>query len=166
MKVIGIDPGKDGAIAVFDLNLAPLIAVHDMPNFEIKSGKTMKKRLDEHALVKIIGQIEPDHAWLERVSAMPGQGVSSTFSFGTSYGIVKGILAALKIPYSEVTPQSWTKALSVPKGKDGSRKRACELFPDSSHFFERKKDHNRADSALIGYFGAQQNYIKEFTLKK
>ena len=164
MKVIGIDPGKDGAIAVFDLNLAPIIAVHDMPNFQIKSGKTMKKRLDEHALAKLIGQIKPDHAWLERVSAMPRQGVSSTFSFGTSYGIIKGILAALKIPYTEVTPQKWTKSLAVPQGKDGSRKRACELFPDSSYFFERKKDHNRADAALIGYFGAQQNYIKKITV--
>ena len=91
---------------------------------------------------------------LRKLGARPGQGVSSMFNFGKSYGICLGVSAGLKLPTTTVTPVVWQRALKVEKGKDGNRLRAVQTFPNFSNLFARKKDDGRADAALIAYWGA------------
>lgn len=157
MIVVGIDPGLSGAVAVWDLS-QKLLAVHDMPTVSIKSGKSTKNQLSEAMLASIIRQVKPEHAYLEFVSAMPGQGVSSMFNFGMGYGAIKGILAALEVPFTTVTPVKWQRDLAVAKGKEGNRLRAAQLFPEFAHLFTRVKDDGRADAALIAHWGAIRSY--------
>jgi len=85
---------------------------------------------------------------------MPGQGVTSVFSFGRSVGIIEGVLATMLIPVDIVTPQAWQKAAAVRGGKDGSRQRACELFPNYAGLFALKKHDGRADAACMAWFAA------------
>ena len=85
---------------------------------------------------------------------MPGQGVSSVFSFGRSVGVIEGVLAMRGVPTTLVIPQRWQKACDVRGGKDGSRERAMQLFPDYSELFKLKKHDGRADAALIAYYGS------------
>ena len=159
MKIfIGIDPGLSGAIAFFDVEKGQL-SVGDMPVVEVKRNNKVKREVSPAALADIlrsgIGPFGPvTHALLERVGAMPGQGVTSVFSFGRSVGIVEGILASLYIPVTIVQPQAWQKAAGVRGGKDGSRLRACELFPNYATLFARKKDDGRADAALMAWYAA------------
>ena len=146
---LGIDPGLSGAIALLRDDLS-LVAVFDMPVMTLRKGKN---QVNAAALANIIKR--PGYtmtAYLEAVSAMPGQGVSSMFSFGTSYGIVQGVLAALGIPVVLVTPQSWKKwAGLVGKEKDYARTLAQRLYPAAE--LSRKKDIGRADAILIGRYG-------------
>jgi crossover junction endodeoxyribonuclease RuvC len=151
---IGIDPGLSGAIAVFDVEKGHL-SIIDMPVVEIvRNGKT-KRELSPAMLANVLSLIgKPSTAVVERVGAMPGQGVSSVFSFGRSLGVIEGALAALQIPTTLVVPQAWQKACSVRGGKDGSRLRAAELFPNFAGLFSRKKDDGRADAACLAWFAA------------
>jgi crossover junction endodeoxyribonuclease RuvC len=87
---------------------------------------------------------------------MPNQGVSSMFTFGKSAGIIEGVLGAMNIPVTFVTPQKWMKAMNVVGGKDGSRKRASELLPEFASEFKRVKDNGRSDACLIALYGASQ----------
>jgi len=96
-------------------------------------------------------------AFCEKVGAVSGQGVTSVFSFGRSFGMIEGILATLQIPTTFVAPATWTKGVGRSPGKDASRARAMELFPAHQLMFSRVKDDGRADAALIAYWG-QKNY--------
>ena len=153
--VIGIDPGISGAIAIFENG--QLDTILDMPTLKIASGKTMKSHISAIGLVRILetwtlvsdGQA---HIVIEKVGAMPGQGVTSMFNFGRSAGIIEGVVAALQRPYTYVTPATWTKAVGRAAGKDASRMRAMELFPSKAELFKRAKDDGRADAALIAYW--------------
>tara|TARA_R110000868_G_scaffold138456_2_gene352614 strand:+ start:2215 stop:2697 length:483 start_codon:yes stop_codon:yes gene_type:complete len=151
--VIGIDPGINGAIAIFcDGVLHRLI---DMPTLEIDSGKTKKRHISAAGLATILNVFISDadcHVVTERVTARPGQGVTSMFNFGRSAGIIEGVVAALLIPNTYVTPQAWTKGVGRAAGKDASRMRAMELFPSKAELFKRAKDDGRADAALIAYW--------------
>lgn len=152
--IVGIDPGASGAIAFFDPKGGTL-EVHDMPVMEIeRSGKT-KREINPTLLSNIL---HDDHhhnvVWLEKVGAMPGQGVSSMFQFGRGVGMIEGVVAAEGLPLNYVTPQAWQKAVGVRGGKDGSRLRAIELFPKYANLFARKKDDGRAEAALIAWYGA------------
>ena len=155
--IIGIDPGASGAIAAFSLETGHL-SVMDMPVMEVMRGKTMKRELNAPLLAGIFSDLDANFkitaVFLEKVGAMPGQGVSSMFAFGRNVGTIEGIMAALEWPVSYVTPQAWQKAASVRQGKDGSRLRAIELFPSYAQLFARKKDDGRSDAALIAWYGA------------
>lgn len=154
MIYIGIDPGLSGAIAVFDMENGHL-SVLDMPTVEIIRNGKKKREVNAQMLATIMRNVDGDaRAVMERVGAMSKQGVTSVFSFGRSAGIVEGVLAALMIPTTIVTPQTWQKAASVRGGKDGSRQRAAELFPNYAGLFARKKDDGRADAALMAWFAA------------
>jgi crossover junction endodeoxyribonuclease RuvC len=150
--VIGIDPGISGAIAVFEDGV--LDCVVDMPTLKIASGKTMKSHISAIALVDILDGWSPNeaHVVTERVHARPGQGVSSMFNFGRSTGIIEGVVAALRMPHTYVTPAAWTKAVGRAAGKDASRMRAMELFPTRADLFKRAKDDGRADACLIAHW--------------
>lgn len=155
MLTVGIDPGITGAVALWDMSIKAL-QVWDMPVLKVR-GKSV---LNEPQLAHILRSLLPladVQVYIEQVHAMPGQGVTSMFSFGMSYGIVKGILAGLDLPTTYVTPQSWQRQMQVPKGgKDASRSRALQLLPRYAGLFSRVRDNGRSDAALIALFGACQ----------
>lgn len=147
MIIQACDPGLNGAFATFNLTEGTLDVV-DMPVVEIKK----KREVSEQLCADIIGGC--DQFFIERQNARPGQGVSSMFKLGVNYGIVKGIVAAKQLPLHVVTPAKWRRECVVPEGKDGSRARAQQLFPQYADLFSRRKDDGRADAALIAYYGA------------
>jgi len=154
MIYIGIDPGLNGAIAFLDTEKGHL-SIIDMPTFEVKRNNKVKREVSPVGLALTIKlATEVSRAVLERVGAMPGQGVTSVFSFGRSVGIVEGVLATMQIPVDIVTPQAWQKAAGVRGGKDGARQRACELFPNYAYLFALKKHDGRADAACMAWFAA------------
>lgn len=154
MRILGIDPGLDGALALFDTDLGK-IAVVDMPTFEIKVGKSMKRRISASGLALEIRALNAEQVFIEKVGAMPGQGVSSMFGFGYSAGMLEGVVAALSHAYGYLTPQEWQKLARVAGGKDGSRQKASRLFPCDADLFIRKKDNGRSDAVCIAYAGAR-----------
>jgi len=153
--VIGIDPGISGAISVF--GAVTLFDVIDMPTLEVDSGKTKKRHISAAGLRDILEGYPNHHVVIEKVGAMPGQGVTSMFNFGRSAGIIEGVVAALRMPHTYVTPATWTKAVGRAAGKDASRMRAMELFPSKADLFKRAKDDGRADAALIAYWYITKN---------
>lgn len=155
--VIGIDPGISGAISVFSRFPSTLHDVIDMPTLEVDSGKTKKRHISAAGLRDILVCYPTAHVVIEKVGAMPGQGVSSMFNFGRSAGIIEGVVAALRNPHTYVTPATWTKGVGRAAGKDASRMRAMELFPDKAELFKRAKDDGRADAALIAYWYITKN---------
>jgi crossover junction endodeoxyribonuclease RuvC len=156
MIILGIDPGLTGALAFYDM-ITKTIEVHDMPVMSVvRNGKT-KNEVSAALTSDIIAEHlkgMPSVAFLERVNAMPGQGVTSVFSFGRSSGIIEGVLAAYDIQTHIVIPQRWQKAMEVRGGKDGSRERAMQLLPASADKFKLKKHDGRADAALIALYGS------------
>ena len=160
MTTIGIDPGATGAIAIYSPGSPDRINVLDMPTVEIKRGKRMVHEVNAGYLaIEIslnLNRAERVQAFIEKVHAAPGQGVSSMFAFGRARGVVEGVLAALEIPITYVSPNIWVRSMNVVGGKDGSRKRAGELFPSQAELFRRKMDDGRADAALIAMWGARQ----------
>ena len=153
--ILAIDPGASGALAFFSVATGTLDVV-DMPVMEIlRNGKT-KREISPTLLANEIRQRRPSVAVLERVSAMPGQGVSSMFAFGRYLGMAEGAVAALGLPITYVTPRVWQKAVGARGGKDGARLRAVELFPAYAALFARKKDNGRADAALMAFWRAME----------
>ena len=150
MRVLGIDPGITGALSMIDTELAALI-VRDMPSASVNG----RQQLSDVWLADILREYEPDHAWIERVHAMPKQGVASSFSFGFSYGVVRGVLAALLVPTELVTPNEWKRHFRIGSDKNEARLTAARLFPEASPLFKRNKDDGRAEAALLALFGAQ-----------
>jgi crossover junction endodeoxyribonuclease RuvC len=153
-KVLGIDVGLNGAIAI--VADGQLIDLHDMPTVTLERNNKNKRMVNAAELARLIRQSAPGCAYLERLNAMPGQGVTSMFSMGQSLGVVLGILAALDIPTTTIPPRTWQRALDVPQGKDGSRYRAAQLFPAHADKFARVKDDGRSDATLIAAYGARQ----------
>lgn len=149
-----IDIGYSGAVAFF--KEGRLHQLWDMPLALTKRGK---KKLDINELVMLLGYRVQSDKWtipvyVEHVSAMPGQGVTSMFNFGFQSGAVQGILESFGHEVRRITPQMWKKHLGlIGQEKEASRLLAIEKFPDHKDLFKRKKDHGRADAALIGLAG-------------
>ena len=155
MLVIGIDPGISGSICFF--HEGQIIDVVEMPT--MADGKKNKKQVNGSQIVnEILEKIkELDKreikVVIEQVSAMPGQGVTSMFNFGQSFGILKGICSAMQLPMYFVRPAKWKKYFNlINSEKDASRTRAIEIFPYFSNQLSRKKDSNKADAILIASF--------------
>lgn len=144
--IMGIDPGASGAISFYFPARPDLIAVNDMP---LVAGE-----IDAAELARSIAQFLPTLAIIEQVGAMPKQGVSSTFKFGMSYGIARGVVAALGVSTHLVTPGRWKKHFRLDSDKEKARALAIRLWPKSGHF-SRKKDHGRAEAALLARFAAE-----------
>lgn len=146
MNYIGIDPGLSGAVAVLDQS-GKCIHCSDLP-----LTKEDKPSIDSKELHKILCEFLPAKVIVEKVHAMPGQGVTSMFNFGKSYG---AILAAVDVSGANrvnVTPMSWKKHFGlIGTEKDASRVLAVEMFPDAP--LKRKKDHGRADALLMAHYG-------------
>ena len=151
---IGIDPGATGAIAVFEVELG-VLTIYDMPVMEVLRGGKAKKEINPYILAEILGMWKSRSnitVTMEKVGAMPGQGVSSMFQFGRGVGMLEGVLAGIGNTVNYVTPQKWQKEVAMRPGKDGGRERAMQLFPGNASDFFRKKDDGRADAALIAYW--------------
>ena len=151
---IGIDPGITGAVAI--LKKGRLIQVIDMPVEGKSTGKG--QQTSAIAFVNALKGKSISKAYVEKVHAMPGQGVTSVFTFGRGLGVIEGVLASLGIPVVFVPPQTWKKeAKLVGKDKDVARTLACQLWPHMACNLTRKRDIGRADAALIGYYGHKMN---------
>jgi crossover junction endodeoxyribonuclease RuvC len=155
MIVMSIDPGLSGALAVFIDDV--LIDIVDTPTHELTRNNKTKRQISASALAGIFTQHHPDHVVVEKVTAMPGNGATSMFSFGRSFGVIEGILAAYELPVTFVMPSVWTKGIGRGLGKDASRARACELYPSHQQKFARVKDDGRADAVLIGAWWLKAN---------
>jgi crossover junction endodeoxyribonuclease RuvC len=151
---IGIDPGLSGAIAIISTES---LKIFDMPTMTVERNGKAKRQVSASELAEMLYLYSGRdcHVYCERVSAMAGQGVTSVFSFGRSFGMIEGILAAFKLPVTFVPPATWVKAVGRGQGKDASRARAMELFPSDQEQFKRVKDDGRADAALIAYWGSR-----------
>lgn len=144
---MGIDPGISGAVAFYFPMMPGRIAVDDVP---VAGGE-----INAAELARLIRIHRPELAVIERVSAMPGQGVVSMFNFGRSYGDVRGVIAAMEVPLHFVTPQKWKKHFGLTSDKDECRLRAIRMFPSVAESFKLKKHDGRAEAALIALYGAE-----------
>ena len=162
MLIIGIDPGISGSICFFEDG--KILEVIEMP--VMTEGKKNKKQVNgaqiyNEFLKRINKKDDEIRVVIEQVSAMPGQGVTSMFNFGQSYGILKGICSAMQLPMFFVRPAKWKKYFNlINSQKDASRTRAIEIFPYFSTQLSKKKDSNKADAILIASF-YHETYQKE-----
>ena len=163
MLIIGIDPGISGSICFF--NVGKILDVIEMPT--MTEGKKNKRQVNGsqiyNEISKRLNKIESHQikVIIEQVSAMPGQGVTSMFNFGQSFGILKGICSAMQLPMYFVRPAKWKKYYNlINSEKDASRTRAIEIFPSFSSQLSKKKDSNKADAILIASF-FYETYKKE-----
>ena len=153
MKIIGIDPGLSGAIAI--LQNKKVQSIFDIP--VMSEGKKNKRQLNSAQMVKIIkdniSNIEETVVVVEHVNAMPGQGVTSMFNFGQTFGAIKGVCAALNLPIFFVRPSKWKKHFElINSSKDSSRTKAIEMYPSLADQLAKKKDVNKSDAILIARF--------------
>ena len=155
MLIIGIDPGISGSICFFEDG--KILDVVEMPT--MTEGKKNKKQVNGSQIYNEIlsvinkSQQKDIRVVIENVSAMPGQGVTSMFNFGQSFGILKGICSAMQLPMFFVRPAKWKKYFNlINSNKDASRTKAIEIFPYFSSNLARKKDCNKADAILIANY--------------
>lgn len=150
--IVAIDPGKTGAIAHLG-NDGSFCCVSDIP--------VAGKRIDAAGLALFLRTqlvVGPPgvRVIVEEVGAMPGQGVTSMFGFGTSFGIILGVVAALRYPMELVRPAVWKRDMGLSKDKEASRLKALQLFPDATEMLQRKKDEGRAEALLLGLWYARR----------
>jgi Holliday junction resolvasome RuvABC endonuclease subunit len=162
MKILGVDPGVRGGLALvitFNSAAPELVDAVDVPVI----GTGAKERVDVLAICKWITAYEPQHAVIERAQAMPRQGASSGFKYGRAVGAIEAAIACCKVPLTIVEPSLWKKFHGLHKApgqtetevKEASRQRALQLFPAAHTLFARKMDHGRAEAALIALVPTQ-----------
>ena len=162
MITIGIDPGISGAIVI--LKDKKVFKMFDMP--VMAEGKKNKRQINSAQLVNIIQEsiegYEEIAVVVEQVNAMPGQGVTSMFNFGQTFGAIKGVCAALKLPIYFVRPSKWKKYFElINSSKDSSRTKAIEMYPKLSNQLAKKKDVNKSDAILIARFFSETRLSEE-----
>jgi crossover junction endodeoxyribonuclease RuvC len=160
MTIVGVDPGLSGALFFLDQNRLSAGEAVDLPIHVLMRGGKTRREIDIAGLIGILTAHRLDHVFLEQVGAMPGQGVSSVFAFGKTYGVILGVIAAHTIPLTLVAPAVWKRALAVPKAKDGARARASQLLPGAAHQWRLKKHDGRAEAALLALYGARRLNVK------
>ena len=165
MLIISIDPGISGSICFFENG--KILEVLEMPT--MTEGKKNKKQVNGsqiyNEILKRITKTEKQNirVIIEQVSAMPGQGVTSMFNFGQSFGILKGICSAMQLPMYFVRPAKWKKYFGlINSEKDASRTKAIEMFPYFSAELSKKKDINKADAILIASFYNETYKLEEY----
>ena len=157
MKILGIDPGLGGAIAVLTDDGA-LIEIFDMPI--LADGPAGRRSVNAALVASLIYQSHATRAFVELVNARPGEGAVGAFSFGRSRGVLEGVLAACGLPCRLVAPAHWKRAAGIPAGKakDASRSEAIRRWPSMAAMFARAKDDGRAEAALIGWVGLRRGF--------
>ena len=163
MIIIGIDPGISGSICF--LENGKILDVIEMPT--MAEGKKNKRQVNGSQIYNEISNKiykvnnQEIKVIIEQVSAMPGQGVTSMFNFGQSFGILKGICSAMQLPMYFVRPAKWKKYFNlINSEKEATRTKAIEIFPYFSTHLSKKKDSNKADAILIASF-YYETYKKE-----
>ena len=164
MMIIGIDPGISGSICFFEDG--KIIDVVEMPT--MAEGKKNKRQVNGAQIFNEISKRitrankQNVRVVIEQVSAMPGQGVTSMFNFGQSFGILKGICSAMQLPVYFIRPAKWKKYFGlINSEKDASRTKAIEMFPYFSQHLSKKKDSNKADAMLIANFHYETYKLEE-----
>ena len=156
MLIIGIDPGITGAVGV--VKNGQFESVFDIPS--VQRGGTVKREIDPAGLAReITSRLDPKEyveVVLEKVSAMPGQGVSSVFSFGDSFGVCRAVVATLGLPLYFVPPAAWKRHFNLGRDKEDSRALASRLFPKAE--LNLKKHADRAESLLMARFLWETKY--------
>jgi len=154
VRVIGIDPGIHGGLALVNIcdGGAPvLVDAIDIPVIGVKA----KERVDVLAIRAWVQQHRPQHAFIERAQAMPRQGASSGFKYGRATGAIEAAIAYCEVPITVVEPAVWKKTHHLRGGdKEGARQRALQLFPSAHALLARKRDHNKSEAALVALYGA------------
>ena len=153
MRIFGIDPGLSGAIAVLENEV--VLDIIDLP--VMAEGKKNKRQLNSALLVELLKEnLKNNHeimVVIEQVNAMPGQGVTSMFNFGQTFGAIKGVCAALNLPIFFVRPSKWKKYFElINSSKDSSRTKVIEMYPSLSSQLAKKKDVNKSDAILIARY--------------
>jgi crossover junction endodeoxyribonuclease RuvC len=146
-RIVGIDPGAKGAIALIE---GDSLIVRDMPTVTNKKGNP---RVDPAAFGAILREFNPSHVWVEDVHSMPKQGVASTFAFGVAVGFAQGIPLALGFPMTVIGPAQWKSAMRCSADKNATRARASQLLPKHAHQWPLAKHDGRAEAALIALYG-------------
>lgn len=155
---MGVDPGVTGALAVIEAfaDKPPrLVAMHDLPTIEVKMSARTARRLDPTACGALLDVVLPmaDRVVVERLTGGPGIATTTAFSLGWTAATLDTLLVTRGVRYKLASPSSWKRALLVPPDKAGARRRATALF-GTDKGWPREKDHNRAEAALIGLWGA------------
>jgi crossover junction endodeoxyribonuclease RuvC len=155
MKVIGVDPGINGGLAVVEITdgAAPvLVECIDIPVV----GTGAKERVDVAVIRNFVDRHKPIRALIERAQALPRQGSSSGFKYGRAVGAIEAAITLCSIPVEIVEPRPWKRFWKLPgKDKEGARQKALQLFPAAHTALARKRDHNRAEASLIALYGAR-----------
>jgi crossover junction endodeoxyribonuclease RuvC len=153
MKLLGIDPGIHGGLAVIEINdgaMPVLVEAIDIP----VTGVGAKERVDALAIRTWIMMHRPQHAYVERAGSMPRQGVASAFKYGRATGAIEAVLSCCEVPLTIVEPSVWKKFHHLHGGdKEGARQRALQLFPSAHALLALKRHHQRAEAALIALYG-------------
>jgi len=162
MRIFGIDPGLSGGIAILDDN--KIKEIFDMP--VMPDGKKNKRQLNSALLAQLfkenIKDIEDTVIIVEQVNAMPGQGVTSMFNFGQTFGAIKGISAALSLPIFFVRPAKWKKHFElINSSKDASRTKVIEMYPSIAEKLSKKKDVNKSDAILIARYYSETRFKED-----
>jgi crossover junction endodeoxyribonuclease RuvC len=147
MKILGVDPGIRGGLAIVRVDdVSILVGAIDIPVIGIKA----KERVDTLTIRDWITQHAPQHAVIERAQAMPKQGASSGFKYGRAVGAIEAAIELSEIPLTIIEPTAWKKFHQIHgRDKEAGRQRALQLFPAAHALLARKKDHGRAEAALI-----------------
>jgi crossover junction endodeoxyribonuclease RuvC len=158
--ILGVDPGIRGAICVFDVSSDKIIDIHDIPTYKKATNARAQgffEYVDAHLLVTLVEKYAKSVAMavLEEPGAMPKQGLSSTFNFGHTCGIIHGALAGCYLPVVPVKPQVWKLAMGLSSDKEDTRRRASLEFPNEKVFWPLKKHHDRAEAALLALYGVK-----------
>lgn len=145
MYYLGIDVGKSGAFAV-------------LKDHEIQTYGKFNEREFLNTCFWLSKQQEKTICAIEKVTARPGQGVTSMFTFGMNFGWLKGVLDANGISYQEIRPQTWKKEFGLNSSKEDSIAVARQLFPDANLIPEhcRKEDHNIAEALLLSLYAMRK----------
>ena len=145
--ILAIDPGLTGALAFYWPEHPTRVSVHDMP---VVDGK-----VDGALVARLVEQLRPDIAIIEQVGVRPKEGPVGAFGFGRSFGVVIGVVQALRVPHRLVTPAMWKRRLGLDSDKEKSRARALATFIEVSEHFSRKRDEGRAEAALLAVYFAK-----------
>jgi crossover junction endodeoxyribonuclease RuvC len=155
VRILGIDIGVVGAVALLDAETGELIQIDDMP--ALQDGPAGRRAVNAALLAEIVFKSHAGAAFVEFVGARPGEGAVGAFAFGRSRGVVEGVLGAAGVPSSFITPQSWKREVGIPPGKvgakDAARSMAIRRWPAHAGLFARVKDDGRAEAALIAVAG-------------
>lgn len=149
--IVAIDPGQTGAVAHLHDD-GRFCCVWDMP--------VVDKRVSPHLFAELVRRLKTESGEeclfvVEKVAAMPKQGVSSTFVFGQGFGVLLGVLAGLRCRMGLVRPAEWKRKMGLSANKESCRQKALELFPNAVDVLHRKKDHGRAEALLLGLYVAR-----------